>query len=209
MEPPPPGLHQKDLITESNLQIESNELFLKSQRQVTPGRTLSFISLFFFVCFLKKAWKTTPKKQGFSISTESLKSLEKKGKTQKKKRNSSQGKNKQGLREKNKCRKDKELPNKDPNLGTLGPWDPARPFQESPGPFGPEIPEESPKESPGPSGLRSLKTVYCASPETLSRLFQTLFGPRGRKAPGPAPGDSFGDSSGISGSCKGRAGSQP
>ena len=48
------------------------------------------------------------------------------------------------------------------------------------------------------------------TPETLPRLFRTLFGPRGRKA----PGDSFGDSSKIPGpkgqgdSSKGRAVSQ-
>ena len=94
-------------------------------------------------------------------------------------------------------------------------WDPARPLEESPGPFGPEIPEESPKESPPPrskkcpkqsrKSLRSLKTVFFETPDTLPR-----FGARGRKA----PGDSFGDSSGIPGpkgpgdSSKGSAGSQ-
>ena len=35
---------------------------------------------------------------------------------------------------------------------------PARPLQESPGPFGPGIPEESPNESPGPFRLRGPKT---------------------------------------------------
>ena len=102
-------------------------------------------------------------------------------------------------------------------------WDPARPFQESPGPFGGEIPKESPKESPGPpaqaskkcpkesqESLRSPKTSSIETLETLLRLIRTLFGPLGRKV----PGDSFGDFLGISGpkgpgdSWKGRAGSQ-
>ena len=58
--------------------------------------------------------------------------------------------------------------------------------------------------------LRSLKKDCFETPETLLRLFRTLFGPWGRKA----PGDSFGDSLGIPGpkgpgeSSKGRAGSQ-
>ena len=68
------------------------------------------------------------------------------------------------------------------------------PLQESPGPG---IPKESPKSLPGPSGpgskkcpkqsknsLRSLETVYFETPETVSRLFRTLLGPRSRKAPG-------------------------
>ena len=54
-------------------------------------KTLSFLSLFFG----KNARKTS-KKQGFFIPTEPLKSLEKKGKTLKKTRKSSQGK-KQGI----------------------------------------------------------------------------------------------------------------
>ena len=53
--------------------------------------TLSFLSLLFW-----KMARKTPKKQGFFIPTEPLKSLEKKGKTLKKTRNSSQGK-KQGI----------------------------------------------------------------------------------------------------------------
>ena len=65
----------------------------------------------------------------------------------------------------------------------------------------------------GPSAPRVQKvskTVCLETPETLLRLFWTLFGPQGRKA----PRDSFGDSSGISGPkgpgdpCKGRAGSR-
>ena len=78
---------------------------------------------------------------------------------------------------------------------------PTRPLQESPGPSGPGIPKKSQKESPGafrPRGPKSVrnsletvsgvsKTVYFEAPETVSRLFRTLFGRRGRKA----PGDSF------------------
>ena len=67
---------------------------------------------------------------------------------------------------------------------------PARPLQESPGPSGPGRLESVSKESPGPSGpgskkcpkqsrnsLRSLKTVYFQTPETVSRLFRTLLDP--------------------------------
>ena len=67
-------------------------------------------------------------------------------------------------------------------------WDPARPLEESPGPFGPGIPEKSPKESPGlpaprskkcpkqsRKSLRSLKTVFFETPETLPRLSQVIF----------------------------------
>ena len=70
---------------------------------------------------------------------------------------------------------------------------PARPLQESAGPSGPGIPKESPKSLPGGSkkcpklsrnSRRSLKTVYFETSETVSRLSRTLFGPRGRKAPG-------------------------
>ena len=60
-----------------------------------------------------------------------------------------------------------------------------------PGPSAPGS-KKCPKQSQ--KSLRSLKTVYFESPEILSRLFRTLLGPWGRKA----PGDSFGDSSGIS-----------
>ena len=80
------------------------------------------------------------------------------------------------------------------------------PLQESPGPSGPGILKQSQKSLPGPSGpgvpkcpkqsqnsLRSLKTVYCETPETVSRLFRTLFGRRGRKG----PGDSFETVSGF------------
>ena len=64
---------------------------------------------------------------------------------------------------------------------------------------GPGIPEESPKSLPGPSGpgLQKVSVSETVSeespesqnslletPETLPRLFRTLFGPRGRKAPG-------------------------
>ena len=58
--------------------------------------------------------------------------------------------------------------------------------------------------------LWSVKKDCFETPETLRRLFQTLFGPRGRKA----PGDFFGGSSGIPGpkgagdSSKGRTVSQ-
>ena len=41
--------------------------------------------------------------------------------------------------------------------------------------------KKCPKQSQ--NSLRSLKTVYFETPETVSRLFRTLFGPRGRKAP--------------------------
>ena len=60
---------------------------------------------------------------------------------------------------------------------------------EEGGPGSTKCPKQSQKS------LRSLKKVYFETPEALLRLFWTLFGPRGRKA----PGDSFGDSSGISG----------
>ena len=42
--------------------------------------------------------------------------------------------------------------------------------------------KKCPKQSR--NSLRSLKTVYFETPETASRLFRTVFGPRGRKAPG-------------------------
>ena len=76
-------------------------------------------------------------------------------------------------------------------------WDPARPLQESLGPFGPEMPEESPKESPkesygafrpwGPKSARdSLKRVSGVSKQSvlsLWRLFRDCFGHF--LAPGP------------------------
>ena len=62
-------------------------------------------------------------------------------------------------------------------------------------------PERVSKESPGAgkcpkqsqNSLRSLKIDCFETPETVSRLFRTLFGPRGRKA----PGDSFETLSGF------------
>ena len=69
--------------------------------------------------------------------------------------------------------------------------------------------KKCPKQSR--KSLRSLKTVFFETPESLPRLFRTLLGPWGRNA----PGDSFGDSSGIPGpkgpgdSSKGRTVSQP
>ena len=70
----------------------------------------------------------------------------------------------------------------------------------------PGIPKESRKSLPGPSGpgskkcpkqsrssLRSLNIDYFETPETVLRLFRTLFGPRGL----PAPGDSFETLSGF------------
>ena len=81
------------------------------------------------------------------------------------------------------------------------------PYSFAPGPSGPESAKSLRKSLPGPSGpglkkcptpsrksLRSLKKDWFETPETLLRLFRTLFGPH--------RGDSFGDSS------KGRAGSQ-
>ena len=68
--------------------------------------------------------------------------------------------------------------------------------------------KKCPKQSQ--KSLHRLKIDCFETPETLLRLFRTLFEPQGRKA----LGDSFGDSLGISGpkgrgdSCKGRAGSQ-
>ena len=83
------------------------------------------------------------------------------------------------------------------------PCNPARPLQESPGPSGPGIPKESQKSLPGPgskkcpkqsrNSLRSLEIDCFETPETVSRLFRTLFGPRGL----PAPGDSFETLSGF------------
>ena len=86
------------------------------------------------------------------------------------------------------------------------PCNPARPLQESPGPPGPEsrkslkrvsrgLPAPESKKCPKQSrnSLRSLKTVYFESPETVSRLFRTLFGPRDREA----LGDSFETLSGF------------
>ena len=65
-------------------------------------------------------------------------------------------------------------------------WDPARPLEESPGPFGPEISGESPKESPGafrPRVQKVSETVSRESPESqnslflrLRRLFRDCFG---------------------------------
>ena len=59
-----------------------------------------------FPCFLEKGTENPPKKQGFFIPTEPLKSLEKKGKTLEKTRNSSQGKKNKEF-QKNKARKDR------------------------------------------------------------------------------------------------------
>ena len=74
---------------------------------------------------------------------------------------------------------------------------PPAPYRSLPGPPGQESQKESPKSLPGPSSprskkcpkqsrlsLRSLKIDCFETPETQSRLFRTLFGPRGRKAPG-------------------------
>ena len=72
--------------------------------------TLSFLSLFFW----KNERKTTKKKKGFFIPTEPLKSLEKKGKTLKKSRNSSQG-NKKRKSPKTKERKDRAEPFLEPS----------------------------------------------------------------------------------------------
>ena len=85
------------------------------------------------------------------------------------------------------------LDSKDPSV-----CNPARPLQESPGPCGPGIPKESSKSLPGPSGpgvqkvsetvskqsRKSLKIDCFETLETVSRLFRTFFGSRGRKAPG-------------------------
>ena len=70
-------------------------------------------------------------------------------------------------------------------------WDPARPLEESHGPFGPKIPEESPKEFPGPSGpgakkcpnslgrvSRDSKKTVLRLPETLPRLSGHFLDPR-------------------------------
>ena len=91
-----------------------------------------------------------------------------------------------------------------------------------PGPLGPEsrkslrrvslgLPAPGSKKCPKQSrnSLQSLKIDCFETPETVLRLFRTLFGPQGRKV----QGDSF-DSFGIPGpespgdSCKGRAGLQ-
>ena len=71
-----------EIITKWNRWEFSPVMF---RSKMTRLITLSFLSLFF--------WKQgkPPKKQGFFIPTEPLKSLEKKGKTLKKTRNSSQG----------------------------------------------------------------------------------------------------------------------
>ena len=75
---------------------------------------------------------------------------------------------------------------------------PPAPYRSLPGPPGPEsrkslkrrplrgLPAPGSKKCPKQSrnSLRSLKTVYFETPKTVSRLFRTLFGPRGRKAPG-------------------------
>ena len=71
-----------------------------------------------------------------------------------------------------------------------------------------QVSKKCPKQSQ--ESLRSLKTDCFETPETLLRLFGTVFGHLGQKA----PGDSFGDSMGIWGpkgsgdSCKGQAGPQ-
>ena len=83
---------------------------------------------------------------------------------------------------------------------------PPAPYRSLPGPPGPEsrkslkrvsrgLPAPGSKKCPKQSrnSLRRLKTVYFESPETVSRLFRTLFGLRGREA----PGDSFETLSGF------------
>ena len=85
---------------------------------------------------------------------------------------------------------------------------------KSPGPSGPEsrkslqrvFPAPGPKKCPKQSPESQNSLFRDSGEETLSRLFRTLFGPRGRKA----PGDSFGIPSpeGPGDSCKGRAGLQ-
>ena len=74
---------------------------------------------------------------------------------------------------------------------------PPAPYRSLPGPPGPESrkslkrgrkapgSKKCPKQSQ--TSLRSLKIDCFETPETVSRLFRTLFGPWGRKA----PGDSF------------------
>ena len=68
------------------------------------------------------------------------------------------------------------------------PCDPNRPLQESPGALRARSPKKSPRESPGAPGskkcskqsqnsLRSLKTLFFETPETVLRLFWTLFRP--------------------------------
>ena len=71
------------------------------------------------------------------------------------------------------------------------------PYGSLPGPLGPEsrkslqrvfrgLPAPGSKKCPRQSknSPRSLETVYFETPETVFRLFRTLFGPWGRKAPG-------------------------
>ena len=61
------------------------------QRKI-QGQQLKSHPVLPFLVFLEKGTENPPKKQGFFIPTEPLKSLEKKGKTLEKTRNSSQGK---------------------------------------------------------------------------------------------------------------------
>ena len=72
--------------------VASDLRFRAAISEPKTGSSLSFLSLFF-----GKRQGKPPKKQGFFIPTEPLKSLEKKGKTLKKTRNSSQGEKKQGI----------------------------------------------------------------------------------------------------------------
>ena len=84
---------------------------------------------------------------------------------------------------------------------------PERVSKQSPRAFWPGGSKKCPKQSQ--NSLRRLETVYFETPETVLRLFRTLFGPRAGR-----PRRLFGDSFGIPGpegpgdSCKARPGLQ-
>ena len=91
-----------------NRQPEPSEPFFPNRKRNRNrrNRPLSFLSLFFF---WEKGKENHPKKQGFPIPTEPLKSLEKKGKTLKKNKEFlARRKNKEFP--KNKERKDRGFP---------------------------------------------------------------------------------------------------
>ena len=99
-EPPEPFFRNRNRDRNGRSLLNSTETQEKdlcrgTARTENRNHSLSFLSLFFFGEMPGKP----PKKQGFFIAAEPLKSLEKKGKTPKKTRNSSHGK-KQGIQKK-------------------------------------------------------------------------------------------------------------
>ena len=96
-------------------------------------------------------------------------------------------------------------PQPNSRTGNLSIATPPAPYRSLHGPSGPEpqkvskrvsqrLPAQRSKKCPKQSqiSLRSLKKLYFETPETVFRLFRTLFRPRGRKTQGDSLGDFLG-----------------